>query len=490
MDSSTGENSYKNILKGTFVFGGVQIFQIFINLLRGKFVALFLGPVGMGISSLYTVAVTTLCQFASFGLNLAIVKEIATNKDNEETLAIVMSISRKLVLWSAIFGCLSCFALSPLLSRLTFGNTEYTIGFMALSIMVFFTLVGGGEMSFLQGLHEVKRLSYASLIGASVGLIIGIPLYYLYGTDGIVPAMIVLSISTFLFYRYSIRRIRVTKVNAHLRENITLVKALVSMGLVLMAGSIFGTIANYALNSVIRNWGSIENVGLFQAANSISNQYVGMVFTAMSLDYFPRLTSASNDNHKMCEVVNRQILIVALLISPLVCILILTAPLVIKILLTDAFLPVMPLMRWLGLAVMFRALSFPMGYISFAKGNKKLFLWTEGIFGNVVTLSVCSIMYYIWGLIGLGIGTVITYLIMISMYVLINNRYYGYRIDKAMINKILLYTVIPIVVFLASFIEMQLLSYLIMGSVTVFIIVMSLIKFKNLFRVNENQLNI
>lgn len=53
------------------------MFQILLALIRGKFVAILLGPAGMGVAALYTTAANTLQQFASLGLNLAIVKEVA-----------------------------------------------------------------------------------------------------------------------------------------------------------------------------------------------------------------------------------------------------------------------------------------------------------------------------------------------------------------------------------------------------------------------------
>lgn len=63
-----GENSYGNILKRISAFGGVQVFNILINIARGKFVALFLGPAGMGISQLLTSSTNTIQQLSSLGL--------------------------------------------------------------------------------------------------------------------------------------------------------------------------------------------------------------------------------------------------------------------------------------------------------------------------------------------------------------------------------------------------------------------------------------
>lgn len=49
MDKFQDENSYSTILKRISAFGGVQAFNILVTLVRGKFVALFLGPEGMGL---------------------------------------------------------------------------------------------------------------------------------------------------------------------------------------------------------------------------------------------------------------------------------------------------------------------------------------------------------------------------------------------------------------------------------------------------------
>ena len=73
-------NSYKSIMKGAAIFGGTQFFTILVNLIRGKLVALFLGPEGMGISSLMMSSMNTIQQFSSLGLNLSIVKEISKVK--------------------------------------------------------------------------------------------------------------------------------------------------------------------------------------------------------------------------------------------------------------------------------------------------------------------------------------------------------------------------------------------------------------------------
>lgn len=422
------ENSYGNILKRITSFGGVQVFNILINLVRGKFVALFLGPEGMGISSLLTSSTNTVQQMSGLGLNLAMVKEVAAEKENGETIPHVLAVAIRMIVLTSLLGAIVCFGLSPFLSLWSFGTYDYTLSFMILSAAVMLTVGGTGYLSLLQGLGEVKRLSKASVVGGLTGLCIGVPMYYFFGDRGIVPAMIALALSMFLFYYFSFRKsIEVAKVRFSWSSHKPLVKKLISLGFILMLGTLSGTFTNYLINVIVRTFGSVENVGLFQAANSLTNQYMGVIFSALALDYFPRLSAICRDTVKLNEVVNRQAEIVILIATPLVLLLIMTTPLVIEILLTEQFMVITPLMRWLGLGVLFQTVSHPLGYIFIARENKQAYVWLEIVFTNVMWIACSFCFYYFFGLIGLGISLVVRAGIDIVVTYTICRKVYKYR---------------------------------------------------------------
>ncbi len=88
--------------------------------------------------------------------------------------------------------------------------------------------------------------------------------------------MIILALAIFLFYYISFRKsVKADSIKFSWSSHKPIVKKLVSLGLVLMVGSLVGTFTNYAINIFVRAYGSEEMVGLFQSANSITNQYVG-----------------------------------------------------------------------------------------------------------------------------------------------------------------------------------------------------------------------
>lgn len=462
---STNSNSYKSIMKGTAIFGGTQFFAILVNLIRGKLVALFLGPEGMGISSLMMSSMNTIQQFSSLGLNLSIVKEISKAKETgkEEKLLLVISIARALLRITAIIGALFTILFSRFLSNITFGNVDYYWYFILLSIAVFFTTMSNGELSILQGYRAIKKLAYASIIGSFTGLFVGVPLYYWFGYDAIVPAMIVLSLVNFLFYRYTSYKLTIKSIIFKWKEHSPLIKKMLLLGITLMIVSLLGTLANYILNTYIGRYGSLNDVGMYQAANSITNQYIGIVFTAMGLDYFPRLAAISQDNVKVKEMVNQQIEVVLFLMAPLCCFLILLAPLVIEVLLTKEFMGIISLIRWMGIGLFFKAFAFPLGYISFAKGDRKTFFWLEGVMGNLMSLVLGMISYFIWGLMGMGISLCITYILWGGLYNIITKRLYEFELSTNTYKILAVLIIFISLTFLFSFLNDTFFSYVFMG---------------------------
>ena len=430
-DTNKGENSFRSILKGTSLFGGVQVFNIFISAVRLKFVAVILGPSGMGVAGLFNSASLTIQQFSSLGLNLSLVKEIGKSKENEERLSDVLSAARPLILLTATLGALVCLLFPSFLSAKTFGSDSYSRGFALLSVAVFFSVAGSALMSVLQGLHAVKPLSKASIIGSVVGLAVGVPLYWLMGTDGIVPAMAVLALSTCTWYFLSLRKILRTVPARWEREvHLPVLKGILAMGVILMSNDLFRNFVNYLIYIFVRSRGGTDEVGFFSSCNTMTSQYSAIVFTAMAMDYLPRLSAASGDDRKMCGVVNRQMEVVGLLITPIVCSVIFLAPWVIEILQTSSFLMAVPLLRFLAAAVTVRALMYPLGYIVFAKDNRRLFFWMESVGANILTLILTCCAYTFFGLNGLGCAAIADCAICFCVYITVNRRLYGYRMSK------------------------------------------------------------
>ena len=480
---SNGLNSYRNIIRGSSFFGGVQVFNILINLIRGKFVAIILGPDGMGVSALFNSASNTIQRFASLGLNQSIIRDVSDDTAGAEERERVIRTSLGLTNLTGLLGFLICVVFCLPLSEITFGEYSYWWQFIILGIGIWFAIAGTGKLSILQGLHEVKKISRASIVGGLTGLCVGVPLYYLFGFKGIVPAIVIIFLALYIFYSLSLKKSYTFK---HPKEDwktyIPLAKKLIFLGVVLMSGEVITNLVTYLINLFVRMQGSVDDVGLYQAANSVTNQFGGVIFSALAMDYFPRLSKVASDNVKMKSVVNRQSEVVAWLITPAMALLILSAPLLIRVLLSESFETIIPLMRWMGLGMMLRAFSFPMAYITFAKGNKKVFFILEGICANTLTLVLSCLFFQWFGLIGLGYALVADNGLCFLLYYIVNRRLYGYNLSLGSTTNYILGALMVSACFVFSLFDSAALSFSLMGSVTTAALIWAFFALKTHFR--------
>jgi O-antigen/teichoic acid export membrane protein len=428
------KNNFKSIIKSSAIFGGTQVFTILTSLVRGKVIAVYLGPAGMGIAALLTNTTSMIQQFSSCGVNMTAVKDVSQAEVDEDKKKIETTLGniRLLVIFLGIVGLLISLIFAENFSIFTFGNSKYIFEFRLLSIFVFFTTIANGEMSILQGKKKFKKIAIGSVFGAVCGLLIGVPFYYFWGLDGIVPAMLALSFCTlgvniylnrgsfnfYLFFQqFSLLEFSVAS------------KRMISLGMVLMIALLLGTLSTYLLNIFITKNGGVGDVGYFQAANSMTNQYIGLVFTAMSIDYFPRLSAICNNKLKTNELVNNQLEIVLLLVAPILTGFMIFSAVAVKILLTSKFLVIVPLLNAMAMGAFFKAASYPLGYISFSKGDKKTFFWMEGVFANLLQLSLNVLFYYYYGLKGLGYSFIVIYLSYLLIVSIVTNRKYEFSFE-------------------------------------------------------------
>lgn len=469
MPTAKHTSNYRKIVSSTAIFGGAQAVNVVVNAIRGKLVAAILHSTGMGIMSLLTNAANTLQQFALMGINIAAVRNISQEKENsnEHVLATTIRIVRYMVLIASILGLVLTLVFSPLMSQMSFESLDYLPYFLLLSVAVFMNIMGTGEMAVMQGLRRYKRLAICSILPPACGLLLSIPIYYIWGVRGIVPAMI---LSATIYYAairlYSYR----DKTPRNKRERITLHaiwtqgQEIIQLGLVMTFGTILGAITTYALAAFISNTGTIADVGFYQAGNAITTQYIGMLFTAMATDFYPRLASMAKEHMSEARrFVNQQTEIVLLVVTPLAMLMIFTAPLLISLLLTEEFQTIQTMVRLMGLACIFKALCFPMDYMAYAKGDKNYIMWVEAIWGNLKTFTVISTFYLFFGLNGLGYGALCSAVIDVVVSLILTRWRYDFRLTSDSTHLLVIMLLAAGCCFTAAFIPITWLSHWLMG---------------------------
>lgn len=432
---TNNQSSYRSIFKATFLFGGVQVYQILIQIIKSKFVAVLLGPAGVGIMGLYQSGLQLVQQISSMGLASSAVRNVSeSNGTNDiQRIAKTITVVRKLVWFTGLLGLILVACCSPLLSKVSFGNYDYTIPFIILSVTLLFDQLSAGQRVVLQGMRRLKDLAKCTAFGVTFGLITSVPLYYLLGINGIIPTIVLNSAcSLTLSWIYS-RRIKIEKVPVTPKETLEQGKQMLIMGVSMSLSGIFASIVAYAIRGFIQANGGVEQVGLFQAGFAIMTTYVGMVMNAIGTDYYPRLAAINKDNAKCREAVSQQGEIGTMILAPMLTCCLVFMPFVLDLLYSDSFLAANEYVTWACLGMMLRLAAWVISYLFVAKAESKLFLKVE-LSANAYYLVFSLLGYKFLGLTGLGIAFALEYIVYFLQCYLIARRRYDFRFTSDFIK--------------------------------------------------------
>lgn len=460
---SESQNSYRQIMKATSLFGGVQFFNIIISLIRSKLIAILIGPAGMGIAGLLNATIGLISCFTNFGLDTSAVKSISAANADDDKAKIVneISILKRLIWITGIFGTLITMALSSWLSQLTFGNSNYTFAFIWIAITLLLKQLSNGQIAILQGFRKLQYLAKANLYGSLFGLILTVPLYFLWGVDAIVPAIFISSLIGLLFSWYFSNKIQIESKKITNLQAFTAGKEMIKLGVSCSFIGLVSLAAGYILQIIISRQGGVVLVGLFNAGFALINTYVGLVFTAISTDYFPRLATICDDKNKVRTTVIQQALIAVLIITPIIILFLTFAPFIILILYSAKFTSIIPMVSWGILGMLFKAASWTMGYILIAKGDSKIFIKTSLGFNSLFLLNNC-IAYHFYGLEGVGISFSLNFIIHFFVLKIITFNRYDFYFDREFYTIFTLSFILCLATFLFSYISFTYLKYSLM----------------------------
>ena len=433
--SDNSQSSYRSIFKATSLFGGVQVYQILIQIVKSKFVAVLLGPAGVGIMGLYQSGLQLVQQISNMGLAQSAVRDVseANGSNDIQRIANTVTVVRKLVWFTGLLGLVIVACCSPLLSKFSFGNNDYTIPFIILSITLLLDQLSAGQRVLLQGMRRLKDLAKCTAFGATFGLISSVPLYYWLGVEGIVPTLLLNSACTLMLSWLYSKKIKFEKVRVTPKQTFEQGKQMLVMGVSMSLSGIFSTIVAYAIRGFIQGNNGVEQVGLFQAGFAIMTTYVGMVMNAIATDYYPRLAAINKDNGKCREAVSQQGEIGTMIMAPMLTICLVFMPVVLKILYSDSFLAANEYIVWACLGMMLRLAAWVISFLYVAKAESRLFIKLE-LSANLTYLIFSLLGYKVLGLTGLGIAFALQYVIYFMQVYFIARKRYEFRFSGTFIR--------------------------------------------------------
>jgi O-antigen/teichoic acid export membrane protein len=426
-------SSLKVIFRSTSLLGGLQVFIILVNIIKSKVIAVFLGPSGFGLFGILTSTLGVVSGFTNFGLSISAVKKITESSElNENAIGESVYIISKVAFATGLLGMLFTVVFSGTISQIAFGNLDYSMWIKLLSITILINQLTIYRNSLFQGIGQLKLLVKASFWGSICSLSLSLPFYYYFSNYSILASILISSVMGYFFAIYFEKKLEIktfiVKRNILFTQSIDLIK----VGFFISLSLLLGTCSAYMTQIVITKIGGIKQVGLYLAGFAIVNNYVGIIFSAMSTEYYPRLTLNSR-NLKLSNItINQQSSIVLLVLSPLLILFIIFLNVILLVLYSSDFLVLNQMMYWTAIGIYFKCLGWPIAYYFLAAGASKLYFFNE-LIAVIYSFVFSVIAYYFFGLVGLGYAYLATQILYFLQCSYVANYHYGIFLRKKLI---------------------------------------------------------
>ncbi len=411
--------TYKNILKVTSLFGTVYGLKIVLNIVRTKIAALLLGPTGIGLNSIYNETRELLHTTTNLGLDVSGIRGISrryeewrnAQEESEKTqikaqMEGEISLLRSWVLLLALVGTLVCMLLAEPLSYFTLHDYDHVWAYVMLAPAVGLSTIVCGEMTILKATRRIALVAALSVFFVILAIIISLPLYYCWGMDGIIPALILLCLGeAVLVIAVSYRRYRprFSFSRKDLRSGIPALQ----LGIAFALSGMFTHGTQLAIKSF---FGDPAITGLYSAGYTTMATVGSIVFASLDSDFYPRLAGIFSNINERRTTVFRQIRVAFSMILVVALFVIFFLPYLIPILYSDDFSPIVPMTQIAMVSLMFRAFYLPFSILNLAAGASRLYLILE-IVSNAIIIACVLPAYHWFGLTGIGLGILVAQII-------------------------------------------------------------------------------
>ena len=380
------------------------------GLISTKVVASIIGPAGVAMLGQLNNLNTMLQGIAAGGIRNGVTKYLAEFKDDNNKVAIYISNALRISTIFTFIISLVCIFGHKILSEKVMLSTEYGYVFIVLGFTIFLYTLNSLLISILNGYKEFRKYVVVNISSSFVSLIFSVTLCLLWGLKGAMISAVTFQSVVLFVTIFQCKKCQWFRVeNFFNKSDKEVIKQYLQYTLMTLTTLCILPVTQMILRGYVITEISATEAGWWEGMNRISNMYLSIITTSLSVYILPRMSEITDTWLLKNELIKCYKLIIPLLLTCTLGLFFLRR-FVIWLLFTPDFYPMEELFIWQLIGDFFKIASWVLSFLMLAKAKTKLFISTEVIFG----LLMFGLSYFFvtrMGTVGLNIGYMVNYII-------------------------------------------------------------------------------
>lgn len=411
-----------NLLKTSLLNGVAVGVKVTSALIINKILAVYVGPAGYAVVGQFQNAVSIIVNLAGGVVATGVTKTTAQHFEDEAKQHNIWKTAIGLSLIASIFAAVPMIAMSERMAQWLLHRSDMAsvVVWMALSLPAI--AVNNLLLAIINGKKEIGTYVTANIIGSILSLMIIGLLTHIFNLLGTLVALVISPALTLMATIGLIsNRKWARRANFLGRLSIKELHELSLFALMGITSALASPISHIIIRDHITENLGLTEAGYWQASWKISEIYLMLVTTTLSVYYLPRIAEIKSAIELKAEIfkVYRLLLPIIAIISIAIYSL---RDFIISMLFTNSFSAMTVLFPWQLSGDVIKIASWVLSFILLGRALARQFIITE-IFFSISFVLLCFLLIKIYGLIGIGMAYAINYFIyLVCMAYLVSNE--------------------------------------------------------------------
>ncbi|MGV9003599.1 O-antigen translocase [Flavobacterium sp.] len=354
-----------------------------LGIISSKIISVFLGASGMALMGSFRNFTSMAKSVSTLGINNSVVKLIVENKEDKKELGIIYSTFFWLFLFISITITTLVLIFASSISSFIFYSDGFTTPIRFFGLLLPLLVINTFWLAIYNGFEHFKKIVIIQIIANVLTFVTTALLIWkqniIGGLFSIALGELLMVLVTFLFIKKEPDFFKFDLKKVLDKKYLRVIKRFLFMALL---SAVLVPLTLLLIRDAIVSQYSINDAGIWDAVNRLSNFYMMFFSSGLSLYYMPKLAALVTENEFKTELKSYFKIIVPLFALMLLAVYF-SKELILKIAFTNEFSKINELIIWQLLGDFIRIMTLAFGFQILVKTMLKRYFITEIIFNGL-----------------------------------------------------------------------------------------------------------